>query len=76
MSLNVKCGSVIGLPIYGFLVVSNSNIWPNSATLCSFLRYKISLRNLSDLGFDFQGDYYRSDVITVLDSHIWFPINV
>ncbi len=28
-----KCGSVIGLPMYGSLVVSNSNIWPNSAPL-------------------------------------------
>ena len=54
MSLNVKCGSVIGLPMYGFLVVSNSNTWPKSAMFCSL--WDISLRNLSDLGIDFQGD--------------------
>ncbi len=39
-SLKVKCDSVIGLPIYGFLVVSNSNIWPSSAPLQD-IRYKI-----------------------------------
>ena len=32
-SLNVRCNSVIGLPIYGFLVASSSKIWPNSTPL-------------------------------------------
>ena len=35
-SHKVNCDSVIELPIYGFLVVSNSNVWPN----CSFARCK------------------------------------
>ena len=47
MSHKVKCDSVIGLPIYGFLVVSNSNIWPNSTPL-----QNIRLQNLSDLDFE------------------------
>ncbi len=46
-SLKVKCDGVIGLPIYGFLLMVNSNIWPNTA----FLR-DISLQNMSDLEFD------------------------
>ncbi len=48
-SLKVKRVSVIGLPIYGFLVVFNCNIhvWPNSAPLPD-----ISLQNLSDLDID------------------------
>ncbi len=49
-SLKVKCDSVIGLPIYGFQVVSNSNIWPNSAPLRD-----ISFQNMSDLDIDIQG---------------------
>ena len=28
-SLKVKCDGVIGLPIYGFLLMFNSNIGPN-----------------------------------------------
>ena len=47
MSLKVKCDIVIGLPIYGFLLVFNSKIWPNSAPLRD-----IRLWNLSDLDFD------------------------
>ncbi len=47
MSLKVKCDSVIGLPIYGFLLMFNRNIWPNSTPLRD-----TRLRNLSDLAFD------------------------
>ena len=43
-SLKVKCDSVIGLPIYAFLLMFNSSIWPNSAPL-----QDIRLQNLSDL---------------------------
>ncbi len=32
-SLKVKCQGVIGLAIYGFLLMVNSNIWPNLAPL-------------------------------------------
>ncbi len=46
-SLKVKCDSVIELPIYAFLLMFNSNIWPNSAPL-----QDIRLRNLSNLEFD------------------------
>ncbi len=49
-SLKVKCESVIGLPIYAFLLMFNSNIWPNSAPL-----QDTRLRNLSDLDLTFQG---------------------
>ncbi len=48
-SLKVKCDSVIGLPIYAFLFMSNSSIWPNSAPLQDIKR-----QNLSDLDFDLQ----------------------
>ncbi len=30
-SLKVKCDSVIELPMYAFLLLFNSHIWPNSA---------------------------------------------
>ncbi len=30
-SLKVKCDNVIGLPIFGFVVVYSGKIWPNSA---------------------------------------------
>ena len=43
-SLNVKCDSVIGIPIYVSLLIFNSNIWPNAAPL-----QDIKLQNLSDL---------------------------
>ncbi len=46
-SLKVKCDSVIELPIYAFLLMFNSNIWPNYAPL-----QDIRLQNLSDLVFD------------------------
>ncbi len=32
-SFKVICDSVIELPIYAFLLMFNSNIWPNSAPL-------------------------------------------
>ena len=48
MSLKAKCDGSFELPIYDFLLVSNSNIWPNSAAL----RY-ISLWYLSDFDVDF-----------------------
>ena len=62
-SLKVKCDSAIGLPIYGFLLMFNSDIWPNSDPLrdISFQNIKIpilshlrdiSLQNLSDVDFD------------------------
>ncbi len=38
---------VIGLSIYAFLLMFNSNTWPNSAPL-----QDIRLQNLSDLEFD------------------------
>ena len=50
---------VIRLPIYGFLVVSDSNMWHNSAPLRD-----ISFQNLSDLDFDIS----RSNVMVSLDS--------
>ncbi len=47
MSLKVKGNDVIGLAIYGFLLMVNSNIGPNSAPLRD-----IRLWNPSDLDFD------------------------
>ncbi len=32
-SFKVKCHGVIGLVIYGFLLMRNSNLWPNFAPL-------------------------------------------
>ncbi len=61
--------SIIGLHIYGSLLVSNSNIWPNSAPL-----QDIRLRNLNDLDFDLSRSYKclvkipRSNVTVSLDS--------
>ena len=43
----VKCDGVIGLHIQGFLLMVNTNIWPNLAPLRD-----IRLYNLSDLDFD------------------------
>ncbi len=45
-SFKVKCDSAIGLLIYGFLLIFNSNICCNSAP------YEIWLRNRSDHEFD------------------------
>ena len=46
-SLKVKCDGVIGLTIYSFLLMINSNIGLNSAPFRD-----IRLRNLGDLDFD------------------------
>ncbi len=51
-SLKVKSDGVIGLAIYGFLLMVNSNIGPN----CSPLRY-IRLLNLCDLDFDLKSGW-------------------
>ena len=56
-SYRVKCDSVIGHPIYVFLLMLNSNIW---------LLYDIRLRHLSDLEFYLQG-HTKSNVIVSLD---------
>ncbi len=45
-SLKVKC-DVIRISLFAFLLMFNSNIWPNSASL-----QDIRLQNLSDLQFD------------------------
>ncbi len=45
--LKVMCDDVIGLSINVFLLIFNSNIWPNWAPLLD-----IRLQNLSDLEFD------------------------
>ncbi len=47
MSFKVKCDGAIGLPIYGILIMFNSNICPNSGPLRN-----VRLRNLSDFEFD------------------------
>ncbi len=60
-SRKVKFDSVTGLPIYGFLLMCNSNVWPKSATLRD-----ISFRNLSDL--DFNQGQSGSNVTVSLDS--------
>ena len=64
MSLKLKCDSVIGLPICGFLVVSNSNIWPNTAPLRDT---GISIQSLSDLDIELSRSP-RSNVIAPMDS--------
>ncbi len=46
-SLKVICDDVIRLPIYAFLLMFNSKLWPNSAP-----SQDIRLQNLSDLEFD------------------------
>ena len=46
-SLKVKCDSAIGLPIYGFLLMVNRNIRPNTALLRD-----ISVQNLGDFDFE------------------------
>ena len=46
-SVKVKCDGVIGLAIYAFLLMVNSNKGPNLAPLLD-----IRLQNLSDIEFD------------------------
>ncbi len=53
-SLKVICDDVVGLPIYAFLLMFNSNIWPNPAPL-----QDTRLQNLSDLEFDVSRCYGR-----------------
>ena len=45
--MTFKCHDVIGLSIYDFLLMVNTNIVPNSVRLRD-----MRLRNLSDLDFD------------------------
>ncbi len=59
--LKVICDDVIELPIYAFLLMFNSNLWPNSAP-----SQDIRLRNLT-LNLTFQG-HSRSNVIVSFDS--------
>ena len=61
-SFKVKCDSVIGIPIYAFLLMFNNKIWPNFAPL-----QDIRVRNLSDLEIDLSR-YSRSNVMMLLDS--------
>ncbi len=67
MSPKVKCYSVIGLPKYGFLLVSNCNTWPNSAPL-----QDISFQNLSDLDINLSRSL-RSNVIAPMDPPYMLP---
>ena len=46
-SLKAKCEGAIVLPIYDFLLMFNSNIWPNTALLRD-----LRLQNFGDLDFD------------------------
>ena len=46
-SFKVRSNGAIRLPIYGFLLMFNGNIWPSLAPLCD-----IRLQNMSDLDLD------------------------
>ncbi len=46
LNFNVICDDVIGLSIHAFLLMFNSNLWPNSAPL-----QDNGLQNQSDLEF-------------------------
>ncbi len=50
MSLKVKCDGAIGIPIYGFLLMFNSNMAPNQGILRD-----IRFPNHGNLNFDFSG---------------------
>ncbi len=64
-SIKVKCDSVIGLHIYAFLLMLNSNIWPNSAPL-----QDIRLQNLSDFEMDLSRSLKRKyDGVVGLSIH-------
>ncbi len=64
-----KCDGTIGLPIYCFILVPNSNIWPNSTHLRD-----IKLQRLSDLDFELPRLLkVKSDCAVGLP--ISFPIN-
>ncbi len=60
--LKVKCEAAIGLLIYAFLLMFNSNIGPNCAPLGD-----IRLQNLDDLDFDVQS-HSMSNIKVLLDS--------
>ncbi len=66
-SLKVKHDGGNRLPIYDFLLVFNSNIWPNSATLRD-----IRVQNLSDLDIDLPNSP-RSRVTAPTDSPYMLP---
>ncbi len=73
MSVKVKCDGGIGFPIYDFLLVFDSNIWPNSAALRDT---SIGLRNLSDLDIDLFMSLTVKYESIIWTAHIWFPANV
>ncbi len=58
----VKCDSIIGFAIYAFLLMFNSNIWPNSARLRD-----IRFQNKNGLDIDVSRSL-GSNVITSMDS--------
>ncbi len=70
LTFQAICDGVIGLPIYGFPLMFNSNIGPtNSIVLLTCLTY-IRLQSLSDLEsltWTFQG-HLRTNVMVPLDS--------
>ena len=69
-SLKVKCDSVIGLPIYCFLLMFNSNIWANPAPL-----QDEKLRNLSD--FDLSRSLkVKCDGVMGLSIHAFLLIDI
>ncbi len=71
MITKVKSDAAIGLPIYGFLLMFNSNLWPNTVPLRD-----IRHRNRSDLNWTFQVDS-RSNVMVPLDcTYMFFSIDV
>ena len=57
----VKCDLAIALPLYDFLLIFYSNIWPNSASLRD-----IRLRNVVPLTLTFQG-HSKSNMAVPLD---------
>ncbi len=61
-TLKVKCDCVFGLPIYGSLLMFNSNMWPNSSPLRDN-----SFQNVRDLVMNLSRTL-RSNVITSMDS--------
>ncbi len=64
-SFKVKSDGVIGLAIYGFLLMVNSNIWSNSAPLRD-----IRLFNVVDLDFDLSRSLkLKSDDVIGLPIH-------
>ena len=66
----VKCHWVIGLPIYGFLLIFNRNLERNSAPL-----REIKLPNLGDLDSDLSGSL-KLKCDGVIGLHIYGLINI